>query len=130
SFGEVSTGAHDDRGKATAIVREMVTRFGMSRRLGLATLTRTVGAPMLGIVQEERLMSEQTAREVDEEVRERVTELYRRAKQILAERRAGLEAAAEALLQRETLTGDELGAIADAAVIREKNEKAKAVDAA
>ena len=57
-------------------------------------------------------------------------ELYRRAKQILGERRAGLEAGAEALIQRETLSGTELGAIADAAVIRERNEKAKSVDAA
>src|SRR4051794_15916334 len=76
ALGEVSTGAHDDIGRATAIVREMVTRLGMSRRLGLPTLARTVGAPLLGVTQEERFCSESTAREIDEEVRERMGDLY------------------------------------------------------
>ncbi|UQA60756.1 ATP-dependent zinc metalloprotease FtsH [Polyangium aurulentum] len=113
--GEVSTGAHDDLGRATALVREMITRFGMSRRLGLAALTRTVGAPLLGVTQEEKLCSEETAREIDEEVRERLGELYMRAKGILADRRDSLEAAAEALVARETLSGEELSRIADSA---------------
>jgi cell division protease FtsH len=115
SLGDVSTGAHDDIGRATAIVREMVTRLGMSRRLGLPTLARTVGAPLLGATQEERLCSEVTAREIDEEVRERMADLYRRADQLLSGQRAGLEAAADALVARETLTGDELEAIASRA---------------
>ncbi|KYF63264.1 cell division protein FtsH, partial [Sorangium cellulosum] len=67
ALGQVSSGAHDDLGRATALVREMVTRLGMSRRLGLPALSRNVGAPMLGVIQEERTCSEETAREVDEE---------------------------------------------------------------
>ncbi len=112
ALGQVSSGAHDDLGRATALVREMVTRLGMSRRLGLPALSRHVGAPMLGVIQEERMCSEETAREVDEEVRERLGEMYLKAKQLLVDRREGLEAAAEALVLKETLRGEELEQIA------------------
>ncbi|WP_437814404.1 ATP-dependent zinc metalloprotease FtsH [Sorangium sp. So ce1078] len=112
ALGQVSSGAHDDLGRATALVREMVTRLGMSRRLGLPALARNVGAPMLGVIQEERTCSEETAREVDEEVRERLGEMYLKAKQLLVDRREGLEAAAEALVLKETLRGEELEQIA------------------
>ena len=112
ALGEVSTGAHDDLGRATQVLRDMVTNLGMSRRLGLSTLARTVGASLLGVTQEERLCSERTAREIDEEVRDRIEEHYQQAKSLLAARRAALEAAAEALVARETLTGEELLAIA------------------
>jgi cell division protease FtsH len=112
ALGEPSTGAHDDLGRATTIVREMVTKLGMSRKLGLATLARNVGATMLGGMQEERLCSESTAREVDEEVRERIAEAYHRAESLLEVRRAALEAAADALVAKETLSGDELAVIA------------------
>lgn len=115
ALGEVSSGAHDDLGRATGLIREMVTRLGMSRRLGLPALTRNVGSPLLGVTQEERLCSEATAREIDEEVRERLDELYRQARQILLSRREALSAVAEALLARETLTGEELARVASAA---------------
>jgi cell division protease FtsH len=118
ALGEVSSGAHDDLGRATQIVRDMITKLGMSQNLGLATLTHTVGAPMLGVTQEERFCSEATAREIDEEVRERFDALYRRAKLLLDGRRAALEAAAEALLARETISGDELARIAAEAEVR------------
>jgi len=115
SHGSPSTGAHDDLGRATFIVREMITRFGMSRRLGLAALTRNVGASLLGISQEERMCSDETAREIDEEVRDRLAELFGRARAVLEGRRASLQAAADALLARETLTGAELARIAEEA---------------
>ncbi|XXX77884.1 ATP-dependent zinc metalloprotease FtsH [Sorangium sp. So ce134] len=118
ALGQVSSGAHDDLGRATALVREMVTRLGMSRRLGLPALSRNVGAPMLGVIQEERTCSEETAREVDEEVRERLGEMYLKAKQLLVDRREGLEAAAEALVVKETLRGEELAQIAAASTRR------------
>jgi len=112
ALGEVSTGAHDDLGRATQILCEMVERLGMSRTLGLATLARNVGSPLLGLTQDERVCSEETARKIDAEVRDRIDELYARARELLAARRALLEAAADALLLRETLTGEELAAIA------------------
>jgi len=115
ALGEVSSGAHDDLGRATALVREMVTRLGMSRRLGLPSLARNVGSPLLGVMQEERLCSEDTARMIDEEVRERLGELYLKAKEILQGKRDGLEAAADALIERETLSGEEIERVAGAA---------------
>jgi cell division protease FtsH len=121
----VSPGAHDDLGRATLIMREMITRLGMSRKLGLPALTRVVGAPMLGQTTEERIHSEATAREIDEEVRQRMGELYDRAKRILADRRSELEAAADTLIARESMTGDELARIAaDAAKRRADGERA------
>jgi len=113
--GETSTGAHDDLGRATQLVREMITRYGMSRRLGLPALARTVGAPLLGVTQDERMCSEQTAREIDEEVRDRLDELYARAKAILVGRRSSLRALADALVVRETLSGPELRRIVEGA---------------
>ena len=118
AFREISTGAHDDLGKATAMLREMVGHLGMSRKLGLATLTRTAGSPLLGTTQEERLCSEDTAREIDEEVRERLTELYEAAKRLLEMQRGALSAAAEALLARETLSGEEVAQIVAATPAR------------
>ena len=122
--GSPSTGAHDDLGRATALMREMITRFGMSRRLGLPALTRHVGAPLLGVMQEERMCSDETAREIDEEVRDRLAELFGRARALLEGRRAGLQAAADALVARETLTGAELARIADEANGRERPDAA------
>jgi cell division protease FtsH len=119
SLREISTGAHDDLGKATAMLREMVTRLGMSRKLGLPTLTRTVGSPLLGTTTEERLCSEDTAREIDEEVRGRLAELHDAARRILDRKRSALESVAEALLARETLSGDEVAELAAAAPARE-----------
>ncbi|WP_437547713.1 hypothetical protein WME97_47330 [Sorangium sp. So ce367] len=108
----MSSGAHDDLGRATALVREMVTRLRMSRRLGLSALARAIGAPMLGVLQEERTRSEETAREVDEDVRDRLGEVYLKAKQLLVDRREGLAAVADALVLKETLRGEELAQIA------------------
>jgi cell division protease FtsH len=117
ALGEVSSGAHDDIGRATQLVRQMITQLGMSRRSGLSALTRSVGSPLLGQMTEERLCSEATAREIDEEVRERLDELYDNATEILSRQRAQLEALADALIQRETLTGDELIHIAASAIV-------------
>jgi cell division protease FtsH len=111
ALGDVSSGAHDDIGRATSILRDMITKLGMSKRLGLSTLARDVGAPMLGMHQEERLCSERTAGEIDDEVRERIEDAYRRAKAVLGARRSALEEATDALGAKETLSGEELGAI-------------------
>jgi cell division protease FtsH len=66
---------------------------------------------MLGLTQEEALCSDATAREVDEDVRDRIGAAYVAAKDLLRARREALEAAADALEARETLTGEELAAI-------------------
>ncbi len=98
-FGEMSTGASNDLERATALARRMVTVYGMSERLG---------AVALGGADEPRNYSEHTAKEIDAEVRDLVDEAYARARSVIVEQRAVLDRLADALLQRETLQGDDL----------------------
>ena len=103
-LGDISTGAQDDLQTATALARQMVTIFGMSDRVGLVHCARPAGGRFLSMPGAlERDCSEETAREIDEEVRDLLDRAYRRAKEILEARRSELERVAHALLERETL---------------------------
>ncbi|MGH6897858.1 MAG: ATP-dependent zinc metalloprotease FtsH [Geminicoccaceae bacterium] len=108
-FGEISTGASDDLVKVTDIARSMVTRYGMDEKLGQAALETQRGA-YLGLPSEGggRRFSEDTAREIDVAVRERIDRTYQKALQILRDRRAELDRLAKMLLEKETLTAEEL----------------------
>jgi cell division protease FtsH len=108
-FGEISTGASDDLVKATDIARSMVTRYGMDEKLGQAALETQPG-PYLGMPVEGggRRFSEETAREIDVAVRERIDRTYQKALDILRGRRAELDRLAKTLLEKETLTAEEL----------------------
>lgn len=109
-FGHLSTGAADDIAKATDIARTMVTRYAMEKPLGPITFDRD-SPGFLGPQQPEfktRLYSEETAREIDIAVRKLVEEAYRRTRAVLEANRKTLEEGARALLQKETLTGEEL----------------------
>ncbi|PTW62412.1 membrane protease FtsH catalytic subunit [Breoghania corrubedonensis] len=103
-FSEISTGASDDLQRATEIAREMVARYGMDETLGnrvyLAPRENQFGQPMV----EHREIAEQTSREIDIAVRERVEDAFRHAVEILTAHRADLETGAELLLAKETLT--------------------------
>lgn len=111
--GMVSTGAADDLERASELVRQMVTRFGMSTELGLLTYGRSQAARFLGssLTAEERNYSERTAEQIDAEVRRVMDASYERAKTILRERRAELERLAEELIRKETLDRAELEAL-------------------
>ncbi|TVQ28974.1 MAG: ATP-dependent metallopeptidase FtsH/Yme1/Tma family protein [Geminicoccaceae bacterium] len=110
-FGEISTGAADDLQRVTEIARAMVTRYGMVQDLGQAALEtetgRFLGAPIEG---GGRRFSETTAREIDLAVKRLIDDAYARAKQILGQRRDDLERYATLLLERETLSAEELPA--------------------
>ncbi|HEX5037821.1 MAG TPA: ATP-dependent zinc metalloprotease FtsH [bacterium] len=109
-FDDVSTGAGDDLTKATNIARAMVTEYGMSDKLGLATF-ETEHSPFLqGAVTNFRRMdiSEETARLIDAEVKAILDEAFLRAKQAIERNRKFLEAAAKRLLEVETLDQKEL----------------------
>jgi len=108
-FGEISTGASDDLVKVTDIARSMVTRYGMDEKLGQAALETQRGT-YLGVPSEGggRRFSEDTAREIDVAVRERIDRTYQKALQILRDRRAELDRLAKTLLEKETLTAEEL----------------------
>jgi cell division protease FtsH len=105
-FGEPTTGAQNDIEQATRIARLMVTQFGMSDKIGLIQIGQI--EPEFGAPQEH---SEATAQAVDAEVRVLLERARTRATQILTDRRDTLNTVAETLIERESLTGDELLAI-------------------
>jgi cell division protease FtsH len=113
AFGQLSTGAADDLARATDIARGMVMRFGMHPRLGLASYEAERPALLQPELQpiSPRRYSEDTAREIDCAVRDLLQEALDRALAILATRRAALDRVAAALLERETLSGEELRAL-------------------
>jgi len=87
----------------------MITRFGMSDRLGPVALGRQQGNVFLGRdIAAERDFSEQTAATIDEEVRLLVDDAYRRAKQVLVENRGVLDQLAKMLVEKETVDSEEL----------------------
>ncbi len=111
-FGHLSTGAADDLAKVTDIARAIVTRYGMSERLGHIALEKdrrsflATDQPYYG--PQERTYSDETAAAVDKEVRRIVDETFERTVGLLAERRDMLERTARRLLEKETLDGLEI----------------------
>jgi len=110
-FGQLSTGAADDLVKVTDIARSMVTRYGMAEALGNVSYDpepyQFLQVPGLAGMQPRRY-SEETAREIDCAVKAMIEAAFGKAKAILTERRAQLEAGATLLLQHETLQEAEL----------------------
>jgi cell division protease FtsH len=105
-FGEVSTGAQNDLERATALARQMVAMYGMSERLGLAHCAQRQPTFLNGQeFQIQRDCSEQTAREMDEEVKELLGVAYEEAKQTLVAHRDQLERVAAELLKYEAIDG-------------------------
>lgn len=113
-FDELSTGAADDLAKATDIARSMVVHFGMDGNLGQVALDDQP-QNYLGIPQapfgNARRYSEETAREIDLAVKALLEEAFRRASEILTARRGTLETMARRLIEKETLSGEELNAL-------------------
>ncbi|MEM9808468.1 MAG: ATP-dependent zinc metalloprotease FtsH3, partial [Cyanobacteria bacterium P01_D01_bin.56] len=106
---EVTTGASNDLQQVARVARQMVTRFGMSEKLGPVALGRQQGNPFLGRdIATERDFSEETAAVIDSEVRDLVDVAYSRAKQVLAENRNVLDQLADMLVDKETVDSDEL----------------------
>src|SRR5690606_598642 len=108
---EPSTGAQHDLERATEDARQMVTRFGMSERLGPLTFGKAAALRFLDAATEERNYSERTAQAIDEEVRRVIDEQNERARSIMRRRRTALAAIAEELLVKETLERDEIDEI-------------------
>lgn len=104
-FGKVTTGAANDIEKATKIAKAMITQYGMSERFGLMNLA-TVDDPYLN--GNARLdCSDETAAQIDEEVKNMLKECYEEAKQLLTENRDVLDKIAHYLYDHETITGKE-----------------------
>jgi cell division protease FtsH len=106
---EVTTGASNDLQQVARVARQMITRFGMSDRLGPVALGRQQGNMFLGRdIMSERDFSEETAAAVDEEVRKLVDVAYLRAKDVLVSNRHILDLIAQMLVEKETVDADEL----------------------
>ena len=111
-FGVVSSGASNDLERATEIARNMVTRLGMSARLGPLTWGRIHRALYLETeAQEERNYSEKIAKQIDAEVKALIEEAHQRAREILEQRRKTLDALAKRLEEKEVISGDEVKAV-------------------
>ncbi|MEK7642920.1 MAG: ATP-dependent zinc metalloprotease FtsH [Patescibacteria group bacterium] len=107
-FGEMTTGASDDIRKASALARNMVQRYGMSKKLGPITFGEQSDMVFLGReIHSERNFSEETASEIDREVQSFMKKAYESAKKILMTRREKLETIAQHLIQYETIERDE-----------------------
>jgi cell division protease FtsH len=106
---EVTTGASNDLQQVASRARQMVTRFGMSERLGPVALGRQNGNVFMGReIASDRDFSDETAAAIDEEVRNLVEQAYRRAKEVLLNNRHILDRLAEMLIEKETVDADEL----------------------
>ncbi|MEL6502589.1 MAG: ATP-dependent zinc metalloprotease FtsH3, partial [Cyanobacteria bacterium J06623_1] len=106
---EVTTGASNDLQQVTRVARQMVTRFGMSDRLGPVALGRQNGNVFMGRdIASDRDFSNETAAAIDEEVRNYVDQAYSRAKRVLMENRHILDKLADMLIEKETVEADEL----------------------
>jgi cell division protease FtsH len=106
---EVTTGASNDLQQVARVARQMVTRFGMSDKLGPVALGRAQGGMFLGRdIAAERDFSEDTAATIDEEVSDLVAVAYRRATTVLSGNRAVLDELADLLVEQETVDAEQL----------------------
>jgi cell division protease FtsH len=109
-FDQYSAGAENDLKRATELARKMVTRWGMSEKLGPVAYSNGEEHPFLGreMAHENRTFSERTAQTIDEEIAKILHSSSDRATKILTENREKLEKLASALLEREALDSDDM----------------------
>jgi cell division protease FtsH len=109
-FKEVSTGAQNDLQRAANIARSMVTEYGMTEKFGPLTFEKE-RRPMfldLGLPSGSKEYSEDTAREIDQEVKRFIDNAYATVRELLTGNQERLKTLAEALLEKETIEGDEI----------------------
>lgn len=111
-FGDVTTGAANDLERVTELARAMVTRYGMSEKLGPRTFGNREELVFLGReISEQRNYSEKVAQEIDEEVRRIINLAYNKTREILTTYREKLDALANRLIHEETIEGPEFEAM-------------------
>ena len=114
-FRDITTGASNDIDRASQTARDMVARYGMSKKLGTISYLSDDEVFIGGSYGKTKSYSEQVAGTIDEEVKAVIDAAYDRCIQLLTENRDKLDAVAEFLLKNENMTGDEFRAIMDAA---------------
>ena len=124
-FGDITTGAHNDLKQATHIARMMVTEWGMSEKIGPLNFGQREELLFLGReVSRTNEISEETARQIDEEISRIVREAHDKALKMLRENRESLDRVAKLLLERETLDGREVAEIIEHGRILSEAERA------
>jgi cell division protease FtsH len=130
-YDKVSSGASSDISYATNLARDMVTRWGMSDALGPLQYAEADEEVFLGYsVNRQKNMSNETAQAIDKEIRRIVEQGYDRAKNLLEEHREQLETLAKALLEYETLSGDEIKTLLEGGAIDRGGPKGPTIPAA
>jgi len=123
-FDDITTGASNDIFVATDIARSLVTKYGMSEKIGPVALEGKDGSIFLGRdFYEERNYSEEVAKEIDGEVRKFMTDAQKRAAEILKKNKKALDAIAKELIEKETIEREEFDKILISSGIRLKKEK-------
>ncbi len=112
-FGDTSTGAADDFVKATAIARNMVSRYGMNSEVGMVSYAEEQSQFLQDSLVENHSLSEQTRNEMDNAVKQLIQSAFDEALKILEARRELLERAAYILIDKETIGANELKAIVE-----------------
>ncbi len=109
TFGDVTTGASNDLERATKVAKDMVTRYGMSKKLGLQTFGKRDELVFLGkeLGEHEKNYSEEIAAEIDKEVAHIILGAYKKANQILVKNKNKLVLLSSELLKKETIEGEE-----------------------
>ncbi len=136
-FGQITTGASNDIERATKIARDMVCKYGMSDLIGPIAWGEEEENVFLGKqLSRMRNYSEETASEIDVQVKKIVSECYDKAKEILLKYRDKMDDIAKVLLEKETIEGEELNALLKGELgrngkseeVNEENDKAKEND--
>ena len=109
---DITTGASQDIRQVTRIARAMVTEYGMSEKLGMLNVDENGDDVFLGYdIAHNKTYSDGLLEQIDDEVKALTDECYQRAKEIITENRGVLEKAAELLLEKEKITGEEFAAL-------------------
>ena len=128
TFGEITTGAHDDFKKATKIARSMVTEYGMSN-LGPMMLDEPDGNTFLGRdYTKNRNISDTVSHEIDEEMRSIINDCYKQATKIITENKKLLELIANTLLEEETITKEEIDYLVEHGHLPENKKEDKSTE--
>ncbi|MBD3271245.1 MAG: cell division protein FtsH, partial [Elusimicrobia bacterium] len=126
-FAELTTGAHNDLGKATEMVQKMVCEYGMSDRLGPMTFRKKEEELFLGKdLAKEPHYSEKTAQMIDEEVSRIINEAKKKAVDLLKTNKTKLELLARGLIEREVLSGEEIDDVINGRPLRPLTRKKSA----
>ena len=129
TFGEITTGAHDDFRKATKIARKMVTEYGMSN-LGPMMLEEPAENTFLGRdYTKNRNISDTVAHEIDEEMRNIISSCYEKTKSIIKSNKKLLDLIANTLLEEETITKEQIDYLVENGHLPEENKNKETPEA-